>query len=100
MPARSARRALLSDQRRIHRLQAGNGRISKCGGRITRKLLLEAADVMLSRTSRALALKDWAAAVGRRSGPQQQQRDDAEGRENAENTIPPGVTPGYRPTLR
>ncbi|MBM7405222.1 outer membrane receptor protein involved in Fe transport [Sphingomonas sp. JUb134] len=47
---------------------AGNGRISKCGDRLTRKLLFEAANVMLSRTSQASALKDWAAAIGRRSG--------------------------------
>jgi len=45
-----------------------NGRISKCGDRLTRKLLFEAANVMLSRTSQALALKDGGAAVGRRSG--------------------------------
>ncbi|MBV9824941.1 MAG: IS110 family transposase [Alphaproteobacteria bacterium] len=45
-----------------------NGRISKCGDRLTRKLLFEAANVMLSRTSQPLALKDWGAAVGRRSG--------------------------------
>ena len=30
--------------------------------------MFEAANVMLSRTSRPLALKDWGAAVGRRSG--------------------------------
>ena len=45
-----------------------NGRISKCGDRLTRNLLFEAANVMLSRTSQTLALKDWGAAVGRRSG--------------------------------
>ena len=33
-----------------------NGRISKCGDRLTRKLLFEAANVMLSRTSQALPL--------------------------------------------
>lgn len=45
-----------------------NSRISECGDRLTRKLLFEAANVMLSRTSQALKLKDWSAAVGRRSG--------------------------------
>ena len=45
-----------------------NGRISKCGDRLTRKLLFEAANVMLSRTSQRLALKDWGAAIGQRSG--------------------------------
>jgi transposase len=45
-----------------------NGRISKCGDRLTRKLLFEAANVMLSRTSLPLALREWGAAIGRRSG--------------------------------
>jgi len=45
-----------------------NGRISKCGDRLTRKLLFEAANAMLSRTALPLALKEWGAAVGRRSG--------------------------------
>lgn len=36
--------------------------------RLTRKLLFEAANVMLSRTSQALALKDSASAIGQRSG--------------------------------
>jgi transposase len=45
-----------------------NGRISKCGDRLTRKLLFEAANVILSRTSQTFALKDWGTAVGRRSG--------------------------------
>ena len=45
-----------------------SGRISKCGDRLTRKLLFEAANAMLSRTSLPLALKEWGAAIGRRSG--------------------------------
>ena len=45
-----------------------NGRISKCGDRLTRKLLFEAANAMLSRTSRPLALKDWGTAIAQRSG--------------------------------
>ncbi|MBB3905567.1 transposase [Methylobacterium brachythecii] len=45
-----------------------NGRISKCGDRLSRKLLFEAANAMLSRISLPLALKDWGAAIGRRSG--------------------------------
>jgi len=45
-----------------------NGRISKCGDCLTRKLLFEAANAMLSRTSLPLALKEWGAAIGRRSG--------------------------------
>ena len=36
-----------------------NGRISKCGDRLTRKLLFEAANAMLSHTSKPLALKQW-----------------------------------------
>jgi len=35
---------------------------------LTRKLLFEAANAMLSRTSLPLALKEWGAAIGRRSG--------------------------------
>lgn len=45
-----------------------NGRISKCGDRLTRKLLFEAANGMLSRTSLPLALKEWGTAISRRSG--------------------------------
>ena len=45
-----------------------NGRISKCGDRLTRKLLFEAANAMLSRISMPLALKEWRAAIGGRSG--------------------------------
>jgi transposase len=45
-----------------------NGRISKCGDRLTRKLLFEAANAMLSRLAKPLALRDWGAAIGRRSG--------------------------------
>jgi len=45
-----------------------NGRVSKCGDRLTRKLLFEAANAMLSRLAKPLALRDWGAAIGRRSG--------------------------------
>lgn len=45
-----------------------NGRISKCGDRLTRKLLFEAANAMLSRCSQPMALKDWGAAIAQRSG--------------------------------
>lgn len=45
-----------------------NGRISKCGDRLTRKLLFEAANAILSRLSLPLALKEWGAAICRRSG--------------------------------
>ena len=41
-----------------------NGRSSECGDHLTRKLLFEA----VSRRSQALALKDYSAAVGQRSG--------------------------------
>ena len=41
---------------------------NKCGDRLTRKLLFEAANVILSRTWQTFALKDWGTAVGRRSG--------------------------------
>ena len=43
------------------------GRISKCGDRAVRTLLYEAANVMLTRCKRALKLKDWAFAIGKRS---------------------------------
>lgn len=45
-----------------------NGRISKCGDRLTRKLLFEAANAMLSRCSQPIALRDWGTALTRRSG--------------------------------
>jgi transposase len=45
-----------------------NGRISKCGDRLTRKLLFEAANALLSRSALPLALRDWANAIGSRSG--------------------------------
>ena len=43
------------------------GRISKCGDRAVRTLLYEAANVMLTRSKRALKLKDWAFAIAKRS---------------------------------
>jgi transposase len=44
------------------------GGISKCGDRLTRSLLFEAAGVLLSRTRAPSALKDWGHAIARRSG--------------------------------
>ena len=43
------------------------GSISKCGDRRVRTLLYEAANVMLTRYRGALALKDWALGIARRS---------------------------------
>ena len=45
-----------------------SGRISRCGDSLARTLLYEAAVVILSRLKRASSLKDWAAAIARRSG--------------------------------
>lgn len=42
--------------------------ISKCGDRLTRSLLFEAAGVLLSRTRAPSALKDWGHALARRAG--------------------------------
>jgi transposase len=44
------------------------GRISKCGDRLTRSLLFEAAGVLLSRSRAASALKEWGLAIARRNG--------------------------------
>jgi transposase len=44
------------------------GRISKCGGRLTRSLLFEAASVILYRTRGDLGLRDWAPRLAARSG--------------------------------
>jgi transposase len=44
------------------------GRISKCGDRLTRSLLFEAAGVLLSRTRAPSALKDWGHVLARRVG--------------------------------
>jgi transposase len=44
------------------------GGVSKCGDRLTRSLLFEAAGVLLSRTRAPSALKDWGQAIARRSG--------------------------------
>jgi transposase len=53
------------------RYQSGDvdytGSISKCGDRRVRTLLYEAANVMLTRYGGALALKDWALDIARRS---------------------------------
>lgn len=45
-----------------------NGRISKCGDRLTSKLLFEAANAMLSRCSQPMPLRDWGTALAQRSG--------------------------------
>jgi transposase len=45
------------------------GRISRCGDALVRTLLYEAAVTLLCRVKQHLALKDWALAVARRSGP-------------------------------
>lgn len=44
------------------------GRISKCGDRLTRSLLFEAAGVVLSRSKKPSALKDWGLELAGRSG--------------------------------
>jgi transposase len=46
-----------------------SGRISKCGDKLVRKLLFEAAHVLLTRTSAKLELKAWGERVAARSGP-------------------------------
>lgn len=45
-----------------------SGRISRCGDSLARTLMYEAALVVLHRVKRSLHLKDWAAAIERRSG--------------------------------
>src|SRR5262249_26047200 len=45
-----------------------SGRISRCGDGLARTLVYEAALVILHRVERSLHLKDWAAAIERRSG--------------------------------
>jgi transposase len=44
------------------------GRISKCGDRLTRRLLFESATVILYRTRGALGLRDWAMRLVARAG--------------------------------
>ena len=44
------------------------GRVTKCGGGMTRALLYEAALVMLTRVKKWSWLKAWAMGVARRSG--------------------------------
>jgi len=46
-----------------------SGRISRCGDTLARTLMYEAAVVLLTRVKRASALKDWAQAIAKRSGP-------------------------------
>lgn len=46
-----------------------SGRISRCGDPLTRTLMYEAAGVILTRVKKASGLRDWAAAIARRSGP-------------------------------
>jgi transposase len=45
-----------------------SGRVSRCGDRLARTLLYEAAVVLLTRVKRAPPLKDGAQAIARRSG--------------------------------
>lgn len=46
-----------------------SGHISRCGDGLVRTLMYEAAVTLLSRVKRSSALKDWAMAVAKRSGP-------------------------------
>jgi transposase len=54
------------------RFQSGerdvSGRISKCGDRLTRSYLFEAANVLLTRVERWSSLKAWAIRLAKRSG--------------------------------
>jgi len=45
-----------------------SGRISRCGDGLARKLMYEAAVVILTRVKRQSSLKDWALAIANRSG--------------------------------
>ena len=45
-----------------------SGRISKCGDRLTRSYLFEAANVLLTRVERWSSLKAWAIRLSKRSG--------------------------------
>jgi len=45
-----------------------SGRISKCGDRLTRSYLFEAANVLLTRVARWSSLKAWALRLSKRSG--------------------------------
>jgi transposase len=45
-----------------------SGRISRCGDTLTRTLMYEAAGVILTRLKKASSLRDWAAAIAKRSG--------------------------------
>ncbi len=44
------------------------GRISKCGDRLTRRLLFEAASVILFRTKAVFGLRSWALCLSERAG--------------------------------
>ena len=46
-----------------------SGRISRCGDRLTRSYLYEAANVLLTRVERWSFLKAWAFRLAKRSGP-------------------------------
>jgi transposase len=54
------------------RYQSGDvdvsGRVSKCGDRLMRSLLYEAAGVLMSRTREETSLRTWGLSVARRSG--------------------------------
>lgn len=45
------------------------GRISKCGDREVRTALYEAANIILSRSGKSTALKEWGMNIARRAGP-------------------------------
>jgi transposase len=45
-----------------------SGRISKCGDRLTRSYLFEAANVLLTRVERWSSFKAWAIRLAKRSG--------------------------------
>lgn len=46
-----------------------NGRISKCGDRMTRTYLYEAANALMTRNIGGSRLRDWALAIAKRTGP-------------------------------
>jgi transposase len=46
-----------------------NGRISKCGDRMARTYLYEAANALMTRNLGGCGLRDWALAIAKRTGP-------------------------------
>jgi len=47
----------------------GAGRISKCGNRVTRSLLFEAAHILLTRINQPSRLQQWGRRLSKRIGP-------------------------------